>query len=89
MKYDFHFTDEARAQLRQIQKQDALRILEKLILLGDDPYQDNNNVTAMQGYEDRYRLRVGNYRVVYRIVDGALVILVIGVGVRGAIYRNM
>lgn len=89
MKYDFHFTDEARAQLRQIQKQDALRILEKLTLLGDDPYQDNNNVTAMQGYADRYRLRVGNYRVVYRIVDGELVILVIGVGVRGAIYRNM
>jgi len=89
VKYDFHFTDEARAQLRQIQKQDALRILEKLTLLGDDPYQDNNNVTAMQGYADRYRLRVGNYRVVYRIVDGELVILVIGVGVRGAIYRNM
>lgn len=89
MKYDFHFTDEARAQLRQIQKKDALRILEKLALLGDDPYQDNNNVTAMQGYADRYRLRVGNYRVVYRIIDGELVILVIGVGVRGTIYRNM
>ena len=41
------------------------------------------------GYDDRYRLRVGDYRVIYEVVDGQLVILVVGVGHRREIYRAM
>jgi hypothetical protein len=41
------------------------------------------------GYDDRYRLRVGDYRVIYEVVNGQLVILVVGVGHRREIYRAM
>lgn len=40
-------------------------------------------------YEDRYRLRVGDYRVLYEVMDGQLVILVVGVGHRREIYQAM
>ncbi len=40
-------------------------------------------------YDDRYRLRVGDYRVIYEVVDGQLVILVVGVGHRREIHRAM
>ena len=36
-----------------------------------------------------YRLRVGDYRLVYTIDDGVLVILVLIVGHRRAVYRNL
>jgi mRNA interferase RelE/StbE len=34
------------------------------------------------GYDDRYRLRVEDYRVIYEVTDRQLVILVVGVGHR-------
>jgi mRNA interferase RelE/StbE len=40
-------------------------------------------------YDDRYRLRVGDYRVIYEVMDGQLVILLVGVGHRREIYRAM
>jgi ParE toxin of type II toxin-antitoxin system, parDE len=41
------------------------------------------------GSEDRYRLRIGDYRVIYEIMDEQLVILVVGVGYRRENYRAM
>ena len=41
------------------------------------------------GYEDRYRLRAGDYRVIYEVIDRQLIILVVGVGHRREIYRAM
>jgi mRNA interferase RelE/StbE len=46
-------------------------------------------VKKLAGYEDRYRLRVGDYRIIYDIMDGHLVILIVGVGHRREIYRTM
>lgn len=42
----------------------------------------------MQGLEDTYRIRVGNHRVLYRIFDNELVVLVVAVGDRKDIYRR-
>ena len=48
------------------------------------------DITKMVGHDDRYRLRVGDYRVIYEIRDGQLIILdIVGVGHRREIYRNM
>jgi mRNA-degrading endonuclease RelE of RelBE toxin-antitoxin system len=40
------------------------------------------SVKKLIGYEDRYRLRVGDYRVIYEVIDGQVIILVVGVGHR-------
>jgi mRNA interferase RelE/StbE len=76
-------------QLRAIPQPAALTILRALALLGDDPRGPDANVKQLAGYEDRYRLRVGDYRVVYDVLDTQLVILVVGVGHRREIYRAM
>jgi mRNA interferase RelE/StbE len=44
-------------------------------------------VKNLARYEDRYRLRVGDYRVLYEVTDEQIVILVVGVGHRREIYR--
>ena len=89
MKYTFRFTTAAQRQLRAISRLDAMRILTALTALGDDPYSDSGDVKKLADTSDLYRLRVGNYRVAYQINDGELVILVVKVGNRRDVYRNL
>lgn len=89
MKYAFRWRERAVRQLRAIPQQAALTILRALASLGDDPRRLDANVKKLAGYEDRYRLRVGDYRVIYDVMDEQLVILVVGVGHRREVYRAM
>jgi mRNA interferase RelE/StbE len=61
------------------------RIVMKIKEVAADPYASNNNLTKLQG-RDGYRLRVGDWRVIYELQDERLVMLVLDVGPRGDIY---
>jgi mRNA interferase RelE/StbE len=61
------------------------RIVAKIKEVAANPYAPNNNLTKLQG-RDAYRLRVGDWRVIYEIHDDRLVMLVLEVGPRGGIY---
>ena len=41
----------------------------------------------LQGYQDIYRIRVGQYRVVYEVIDNRVVVIVLKLGHRKDIYR--
>lgn len=88
MKYAFRFTAAAQQQLRAIDRPVAMRILTALTTLGDDPYRENADIKKLTGPSGLYRLRVGNYRVAYRVEDGELIILVVKVGDRRDVYRG-
>lgn len=62
------------------------RIVAKIREVAAKPYAPNNNLTKLQ---DRggYRLRVGDWRIIYDPRDDCLVMLVLEVGPRGGIYR--
>ncbi|AJT66633.1 hypothetical protein T261_4997 [Streptomyces lydicus] len=89
MKYAFRFTAAAQRQLRAIDPPAAMRILAALTALGDDPYREDADVKKLAGPSGLYRLRVGNYRVAYQVEDGELLILVVKVGDRRDVYRNI
>ncbi len=89
MKYRLRFLDSARHELRAIPRQDAMRILTALTALGDDPYAPGSDVEKLTGRDDLYRLRIGRFRVAYRIDNGILVILVVKVGRRRDVYRDL
>jgi mRNA interferase RelE/StbE len=89
VKYAFRFTTAAQRQIRAIDRLEAMRILTALTALGDDPYREDADVKKLTGPSGLYRLRVGNYRVAYQINDGELVILVVKVGDRRNLYRNL
>jgi mRNA interferase RelE/StbE len=82
----FRFTTTAQRQLRAISRLDAMRIL---TALGDDPYREDADVKKLIGPSGLYRLRIGSYRVAYQINDGELVILVVQVGDRRDVHRNV
>ena len=61
------------------------RIVAKVKEVAIDPYAPNNNLTKLQG-RDGYRLRVGDWRVIYELQDERLVMLVLDMGPRGDVY---
>lgn len=89
MKYAFRWRERAVRNLRAIPQAAALTLLRALTPLGDNPRRVDATVRKLEGYDDRYRLRVGDYRVLYDIIDEQLVILIVGVGHRREIYRTM
>ncbi|WP_431955304.1 type II toxin-antitoxin system RelE family toxin [Actinacidiphila sp. bgisy167] len=83
-RYRTVFRAEAQAELRKIPRDMALRIVAKLTELENDP--TGVNTTALVSQPDRRRLRVGDYRVIYTIDDGELVVWVVHVGHRSTVY---
>jgi mRNA interferase RelE/StbE len=66
-------------------KSDRRRIIEKIGGLADDPRAQGAEKLA--GYDDRYRVRQGDYRVVYLIDDAATSVTIYKVGHRRDVYR--
>lgn len=67
-------------KLPRPEKERVLRAIAKL------PGEGNRK--AMQGHPGLYRLRVGNYRILYTVDNGKLVVYVIGAGNRGDVYKG-
>lgn len=61
------------------------RIMRKLVALENNPRPVG--VEKLSGPEDLYRVRVGDWRIVYAIRDRELVVIVIRVGHRRDVYR--
>lgn len=64
MNYTVGFKPRATKDLRRIQKQDASRIADALERLADDLFGD---VKRLTNFTPEYRLRVGQYRVLFEI----------------------
>lgn len=61
-------------------------IREKLDQLSSDPYIQNPNLSKLQN-RPGYRLRVGDWRVIYELHNDHMIILVLKIASRGEIYR--
>lgn len=82
MKYEIKIDSKAIkfiSKQPQKQKERIFRAIYKLPEIGD--------VKAMKGYTNHYRLRVGDYRVIYTLDNDILLVNVIAVGNRGDIYK--
>jgi mRNA interferase RelE/StbE len=91
MGYVTRFTAHAQRDMLKLPRTDALRILyhlteiQKAMDTGDTSAFD---IKAIQGHSSRWRLRVGDYRVVYTIEDGQLIVWVMAAGHRRDVYRD-
>lgn len=86
MTYRIQIANAALKALDGIAKADAARIRTKVSALALEP-RPRGAETLAGSSEGRLRLRVGDYRVIYRVDDGVLVVLVITIGHRREVYR--
>ncbi len=80
------FAKQADRALRKMSRNTARLIRERLDQLAEDPYARNPNLTRLQG-RPGYRLRVGDWRIIYELEGDRLVILVLKIAPRGEVYR--
>lgn len=84
--YKIIFKKKAAKSLTKLPHNVVKTIREKLEAIATDPYAEHPNAKKLQGREG-YRLRVGDWRVIYEIQNEQLVILVLKVAPRGEVYR--
>ena len=70
--------------LKGIPKKDVRRILSSIDSLADDHRPPGTKKLSGQ---ERYRLRQGNYRILYEVEDDRLIVCVVRVGDRRGVYR--
>lgn len=86
MKFEIEISESAEKSLAKIPKNDRVKILEKIDALEQDPMPLGS--IKLKGYKEAlYRIRSGDYRVVYSIKQDVLVILIIEIGHRREVYR--
>ncbi|TFD41649.1 type II toxin-antitoxin system RelE/ParE family toxin [Cryobacterium sp. TMT2-10] len=83
-KYRIELRPAAVKALPRIDPQDRGRVQGAIALLGEDPRPPG--ARALQG-RDGYRVRVGNYRIIYTIRNDILVVVVVTVGHRRDVYE--
>ena len=75
----------AAKEIERIAKNDRIRIIEKIKSLAQNPHPTGSKKLSGQ---EKYRMRQGNYRILYQIIDDELIINVVKVGHRQDVYNN-
>lgn len=83
--YKVTFLKQAQRTLLKMPRNQAFRIQEKIEQIAQEPYGTHNNVTKLQN-RPGYRLRVGDWRVIYDVHNDELILLVIKIASRGEVY---
>ncbi|MGE0274710.1 MAG: type II toxin-antitoxin system RelE/ParE family toxin [Nitrospiraceae bacterium] len=84
MAYSILLAPPAERQLKSLAEPVQKRIARRLRILRENLRP--HGVKTLAGEEDLYRLREGDYRIVYTICDKELIVLVVKIGARKEIY---
>ena len=85
-RYSLRIKRSAAKELEAVsRKSDRQRIVHRIEALAGDPRPSGSEKLA--GYNDRYRIRQGTYRVVYSVDDDSRVVEVVRIGHRREVYR--
>jgi len=83
--YSIFFKESVKKDLDSISKNNLQRIMERIGGLAENPRQAGCEKLSGQ---EKYRIRQGNYRIIYSIQDTQLTVWVVKVGHRREVYRN-
>jgi mRNA interferase RelE/StbE len=84
--FSVEYSKAARKALKGMPRNTARLVMDKIAALAVDPMAPNNNVKKLTNHPG-YRLRVGDWRVVYLLREQALVIAVVRIAPRGEVYQ--
>ena len=86
MRYRVEITKRAERQFDSLPCEAQVRVNKLFDVLAENPR--SHGAMRMQGHANLYRMRTGDWRVMYEIRDNVLLVLVVAVGHRREIYRE-
>lgn len=84
--YRLKFSNQADKFLRKLPSHLSQRIKTKLLELACNPYSDTLDIVKLRN-RNGYRLRVGDWRIIYEVQQEVLVIVVLKIAPRGGVYQ--
>jgi mRNA interferase RelE/StbE len=84
--YKISISLSAEKKLKKIPKKDLKKVIEKIQSLSITPFPQG--CRKLSGEENIYRVRQGNYRVIYEVENKQLVILILKIGHRKDVYQG-
>ena len=85
MTYEIEVLPAAVRALKKLDERDADRVIKTIDALAEHPRP--HGVKKLQGAKDLYRVRVGQYRIIYEVHDQRLLVVVVSLGHRRDVYR--
>jgi mRNA interferase RelE/StbE len=86
-QYKINFRETALKKLRSINKVESIRIIKKIDELGENPFE-MRNVKRLVDFDISYRLRVGDYRILFERDDSNKTIEIFDIRHRKETYRR-
>lgn len=83
--YEIRLTKRVERQFAKLVPEVQLRLQIAIDALDENPRPDG--VKKLKGKDNQYRIRVGDYRIIYTIEDQKLLIVVVQLGTRSDVYK--
>jgi mRNA interferase RelE/StbE len=87
MLYRLEYKSSVKKELRKLPKTDRIPVIEKIQGLKDEPRPDGS--AKLKGSRDLFRVRYGDYRIIYQFKKNVVIIIIIRIGHRREVYRNL
>ena len=87
MAYRIELTPRAERDFKSLDGSIRGRIKQRIDSLAENPHPQG--IKKIEGEEELYRLRVGDYRILYQVKGKILLVLIVGIGHRRDIYRRI
>lgn len=85
--YKIEFKKSAYKEFEKLPKLVKIRVNDAIKILSISPFSDILNFKKLKAKENYYRIRIGDYRVVYSVFNDILVLRIIRLGHRKDIYK--
>ncbi len=87
--YRVEFKKSAKKEFDRLPLRIQGKVIEALKLLSESPFSELLQIKKIRGGESLYRIRVGDYRLVYEVQTAVLWVIVIKIGHRREVYRGL
>ncbi len=81
--YQIIVKKKAKKFIDKLPQNERIRVVSAIMRL-----PDGEDIKKLKGHNDLFRLRVGNYRIIYTVDSGKCIVFVIDAGNRGEIYHQ-
>ncbi len=85
--YKIELSKRSIKELKKLPKFQQKKIAVKIDRISKNPY--SRNAKKLIGEKDLFRVRSGDYRIIYQVKDKILLILILKIGHRKEIYKKM